>query len=146
MPPRLALAQKPSDTNEVVNDTDLDRSVQKVLEARSALEDKLKDYALACVDLRDRSRRDPNRSSGHIMFAGMNLRLAGAVTQALKRSTLGDKLLERSLRERREELEKSESLAALKSKASVDRRRKPASLLPAHDDFDVLFGEESSVV
>jgi len=124
------------------NDAQLDTRVESINNARVDMENKLQDYLQKCDDLLTASRRitASESSTSYRTFASMQLRLGGAMKQALKRAEAGGLILsaakaEKVATDRRAEEDRIR-LEVRRSQRQVEK-----SLLPTHDDFETLYGD-----
>ena len=112
--------------------------VQKVREDIEANLDQLKDLSLA---LRCRCRRNLGDESmaGYLVWANAHLRVTGALSNGLRRTSSMDRVLKTSQADR-EENERRTQEEARRLETREHQRVVDQLMLPTTDDFEELFG------
>jgi hypothetical protein len=115
--------------------------VQQIQEARKDVESSVKKLHDLSLALRSKTRRSlDGGSSGYLVFANAHLRLAGALTQGVKRAASMDRVLKRAQSEQEE----------TRRRAKEDRQRREDRAYqkqlqqlqqPSEDAFEQLYGE-----
>lgn len=137
----LALRQRQQEARRR-NEVELDAQVASIEKAREDLDHKLQDYLRLCDQLRQSSRRVAvdESSTRYRTYATLQLRMGGAITQALKRAEGGDRILN-AAKARQEEDDRREEQQRVHQAARVAQRQVEQSLLPTNDDFESLYGD-----
>jgi len=121
--------------------------VSSILDARAEMERHLQAYLRKCDELRTLCRRRaPDESSaGYRTFATMQLRLGGAINQALKRAEVGTRILD-SVKAEAAESSRETDRERRRFEVAEVQRSVQKSLLPTHDDFESLYGDHEEGV
>lgn len=120
----------------------LDSGVLAIARARADLEEKLAEWQKRCAALQQDMRK-ASLDAGALRyrtFATLQLRLAGAVNQALKRAEEGDRLVQIAKAEQ-EEAARRESEDKVREAERQARAHVARSLLPTSNDFESLYGD-----
>jgi uncharacterized protein YlxW (UPF0749 family) len=136
----LALRQRQQEARRR-NEVELDAMVASIESARAALDTKIQDYLRQCDQLRQSARRVAVDESSirYRTFATLQLRMGGAMAQALKRADGGTRLLN-AAKARQEEDDRQKEAARVRQEVRQSQRRLEQSLLPTNDDFESLYG------
>lgn len=119
----------------------VDALVVRVKALRSEIERMASQLTDASTELRAVCRRNfDEASSSYLVFANSHLRLAGALSQGVRRSATMDRMLVNAAREREDARERE---AAFQRQQQIREHNKLVQQLqaPSADDFDDLFGE-----
>jgi hypothetical protein len=122
------------------SEPDIQVLVDQVVEARSDINDKLKDFQALVETLRKAVRKDRGESfSSYMVFVNAHSRLSAALSSGIQRTSSMDRILDRALKEAVEEKTRREEA---QRKAAERREEQARSWLPPADpDFEELFGE-----
>lgn len=128
------------------HEVELDAQVTSIEDSRRELDIKIQEYLQKCDQLRQASRRVASEESSlrYLTFANMQLRMGGAMTQALKRAEGGTRLL-RATKVRQEEDAKRAEQERVQREVRASEKQVRHSLLPSHDDFESLYGDNYDV-
>lgn len=140
-----ALRQRQQEASLKVEE-ELEGLVLGMASARADLEKSLQDFVQSCDRLLQASRKFAAEPFAlrYRTYATMQVRLAGAVNQVLKRSETGARILQASKRAS-EEQARSEEVERVRKEIRASQKRVERSLLPAHDDFESLYGSDFNV-
>lgn len=115
--------------------------VERIHNTRQTLEASIAQLQDASLELRSVCRRNYDEaSSSYLVFANSHLRLAGALTQGIRRTASMDRVLVNAAREREDaKLRQEEFQRQQEVRAHAKLVQKLQ--LPTEDDFEELYGE-----
>lgn len=119
--------------------------IETIKKARSDIEAAVNRLQGATLELRSLTRRNFDESSSSVLvFTNANLRMAGAMTQAIHRTASMDRVLVRAEKDREDaRVREQEFRRQQEAQAQVKEHSKLIEQLkvPTEDDFDALYGE-----
>lgn len=122
---------------------EINTHVKAITDIRASMEGKVADLQRECDALQRVLRRSTyDDVSRYLVYQAAQARMAGVLSQGLKRATAADKFLEASRLER-EERTTRERQDALRDKVRAVRRNVASLQRPTDDDFDSLYEEVS---
>lgn len=119
----------------------VDAMVQRIRDARAGLDRQIAELQIASNDLRTECRRNfDEASSSFLVFANSHIRLAGALSQGVRRTASMDRMLVNAAADREEAKVRQEALRVQQQVRSQARQMEQLQA-PSDDDFDLVFGE-----
>lgn len=136
-----ALRQQQLDTQQQ-REQKAQNAIDAILAARQKVADAVQEFQLACAQFQRVTRQASSGPAGtqHNVFVTLQQRLGGVLVQTLKRAEQGDRIIHRA------QAQQEEERALLERQRLRDERRAAEqevaqSLLPRHDDFEVLYSD-----
>lgn len=125
------------------SEPELQALVGQIVEARSGIEEKLRDFQLLVENLRKAVRKDRGESfSSYMIFVNAHSRLSAALSSGVQRTAAMDRVLDRALEEVAQEKVRKEQEQRRAEERRQQREQQQRSWLPPEDpDFEELFGE-----
>jgi len=149
MPPAPAVRQAQGLTREAElrqrQVQQIDVLVEKIHRIRQGIDEQVAQLLEASSELRTVCRRNYDEaSSSYLVFANSHLRLAGALSQGIRRTGSMDRFLQKAAHEREEAKlleEKLRQQREAREQARMQAEAVQQLQLPTEDDFDELYGE-----
>jgi hypothetical protein len=118
---------------------EIDARVKSITDIRASLDGKISDLQRECEALQRVLRRSPYEDVGRYMiYQAAQVRIAGVLSQGLKRAQMADKYLEAAKVEQEERFAR-ERQEVLREKVRTARRDVASLQLPTDDDFETLY-------
>lgn len=129
---------------QVQESSDLDTSFHELVALRETVEKALRNYQEKAVSLQKSVRRSPSEDSGRYnTYLATQLRMAGAIVQALKRASAMDRVLDAVKQEQHERLQREQAERQRLAVQHATQETRALILPPSdEDDFEFLYGSE----